>query len=268
MEHRILGRTGLTPAVVGLGTWQTFDVAGRDPLDNATRIVTTTLDSGGNLFDSSPRYGRSEAVLAHALGTRRANALVATKIWARTADEGRAQIAHALSLYDGRVDLYQIHNLMLWRDHLLTLEEQQSNGSVVAIGATHYQASAFDELAQVMRTRRISAIQIPYNPQEREVERVILPLAADLGLGVVVMRPFGQGALMRTPPAESALLPLAPFGVRTWPQALLKWSLSDQRCHVAIPATFDLLHAKANLAAGVPPWFGPHEREYIARLAT
>ena len=182
--------------------------------------------------------------------------------------EGKGQIERALALYGGRVDLYQIHNLRSWATHLDTLERLQARGAVGAIGATHYSPSAFDELEKVMRTGRISAIQIPYNPREREVERVLLPLADELGLGVVVMRPFAEGGLLRRWPSSKDLDPLREFGVRTWPQALLKWGLSDARCHVAIPATSRPERMIDNAAAGQPPWFGPRERDYVARLAS
>jgi len=119
-----------------------------------------------------------------------------------------------------------------------------------------------------MKTGRIEAVQIPYNPREREVEREILPLAEELGLGVVVMRPLGGGGLVRGSPPESDLEPLRPFGVTTWPQALLKWVLSDRRCHVAIPATSKKGRTRQNAAAGDPPWFGAEERDLVARLAT
>jgi aryl-alcohol dehydrogenase-like predicted oxidoreductase len=102
---------------------------------------------------------------------------------------------------------------------------------------------------------------------EREVEGTILPLADDLGIGVVVMRPFGQGALVRGGPDANELRPLEAFGVRTWPQALLKWILSDPRCHVAIPATSKRGRVRENAAAGDPPWFGPEERELVSNLA-
>ena len=148
------------------------------------------------------------------------------------------------------------------------LEEMREAGHVRAIGATHYSASAFPALAAVMRSGRIEAVQVPYNPRQREVEREILPLAAELGLGVVVMRPFAEGDLLRRSPSEDRLAPLRPFGVATWPQALLKWILSDPRCHVAIPATSRPERMRENAAAGDPPWFGPDEREYVARLAS
>jgi aryl-alcohol dehydrogenase-like predicted oxidoreductase len=267
MEHRTLGQTGLEVPAVGMGTWRTFDVRGAAAEQNARAVVDTAFASGANLFDSSPMYGAAEGVLGAALGARRGAALVATKVWANTAAEGRAQVEHALSLYAGYVDLYQIHNLVLWREHLPLLERLRGEGQVRVIGATHYSAAAFGELRRVMETGRIAAIQIPYNPLEREVERAILPLAAERGLGVVVMRPFGEGGLFRRPPPASALAPLRPFGVTTWAQALLKWALSDPRCHVAIPATSRPERMAENAAAGDPPWFGAEERALVARLA-
>ncbi len=267
MHERALGRSGLTAPAVGMGTWRTFDVRGAAAEWQARAIVDEALIVGACLIDSSPMYGEAERVLGQALANHRSDALVATKMWARGADEGRAQIERALGLFGGHVDLYQIHNLVAWRTHLPLLERLRDEGRVGAIGATHYSAGAFGELAEVMRTGRIAAIQTPYNPLEREVEREILPLAHELGLGVVVMRPFAEGGLMRRPPTREALAPLRDWGVETWGQALLKWVLSDPRCHVAIPATSRAGRMTENAAAGAPPWFGADERAYVARLA-
>jgi aryl-alcohol dehydrogenase-like predicted oxidoreductase len=110
-------------------------------------------------------------------------------------------------------------------------------------------------------------VQLPYNPFERECERELLPIAAEQGLAVIVMRPFGDGDLLRKIPPPEALEPLHPFGIKTWPQALLKWVLSDERVDVAIPATTKPEHVRENAAAGSPPWLGSEERDYIARLA-
>jgi aryl-alcohol dehydrogenase-like predicted oxidoreductase len=266
VEHRQLGNSRLQVPVIGMGTWRTFDVRGAAE-GTAHAIVDEALVVGANFIDSSPMYGEAERVLGAALKDRRDQALVATKVWAYTLIEGKGQIERALSYYEDRIDLYQIHNLVAWREHLPVLEKLRDAGRVLAIGATHYSASAFDELAQVMQTGRISAIQIPYNPVQRDVEQHILPLAADLNIGVIVMRPFGEGSLMKHPPTEAALKPLAPFGITTWAQALLKWGLSDPRCHVAIPATSRPGRMTENAAAGDPPWLGAEERGLIERLA-
>ncbi|OFW41065.1 MAG: hypothetical protein A3F70_18255 [Acidobacteria bacterium RIFCSPLOWO2_12_FULL_67_14] len=267
MEQRALGRSGLEVPVVGMGTWKTFDVREESGEAQAHAIVERALALGASFFDSSPMYGAAERVLGGALTGSRDRVVVATKIWARSSEEAAQQVRAALGFFGGRVDLYQIHNLVSWREHLTLLERLKEEGQVRAIGATHYSPSAFGTLAEVMQSGRIAAIQVPYNPLQRDVESAILPLAADLGLGVVVMRPFGEGGLLREVPAARDLRPLKPFGVTTWPQALLKWVLSDPRCHVAIPATFNPDHVRDNAAAGRPPWFGREEREYVARLA-
>jgi diketogulonate reductase-like aldo/keto reductase len=192
-------------------------------------------------------------------------ALVASKVWTSSPTEGRRQLDRAVRRGGGHVELMQIHNLVAWRDHLPMLEAARADGRIGGIGATHY--AVVRELETVMRTGRIGAVQVPYNPRQREVEQRILPLAADLGLGVLVMRPFGEGELLDLDIDEARLAPLHPFGVRTWAQALLKWGLSDTRCTVAIPATSRPARIDENAAAGEPPWFGPDERALVSRLA-
>jgi aryl-alcohol dehydrogenase-like predicted oxidoreductase len=266
MERRKFGRAAFDVPVVGMGTWQTFDVHG--PAAARCQAVTdTALAAGACLFDSSPMYGAAEQVLGQTLAGRRGEAIVATKVWTTDDREAERQIARALDFFGGHVDIYQVHNLAAWRVRLDRLERLKADGTVRAIGLTHYSPRAFGELAQGMRDPRVEAIQIPYNPLERAVEAEILPAAADLGLGVIVMRPFGEGSLLARPVAAAQLLPLKPYGVTTWAQALLKWILSDARCHVAIPATASPAHMRENAAAGRPPWFGPDERAYVARLA-
>jgi aryl-alcohol dehydrogenase-like predicted oxidoreductase len=270
IEERRLGEaSGLAVPVVGMGTWQTLDVRGRRAERHAHEIVAAALDAGARFLDTSPMYGEAERVLGEALsGDRRADAIVATKVWTPDDAEAERQVQRALGWYGGRVDLYQVHNLVAWEKRLTLLERERDRGAVVAIGATHYSPSAFGELARVMRSGRISAIQIPYNPHEREVEREVLPLAEELGLGVVVMRPLGGGGgLVTRPPSDAELEPLREYGVETWGQALLKWVLSDRRCHVAIPATSRPERMRENAAAGAPPWFDDGARALVARLA-
>jgi aryl-alcohol dehydrogenase-like predicted oxidoreductase len=250
-----------------MGTWRTFDVAGAAAQEQRTALVAGALQGGARLFDSSPMYGQAEAVLARALEGRRGEALIATKVWATSAAEGREQIARALGMYGGRVDVYQVHNLMGWREHLPHLQKLQERGQVRAVGITHYNHSAFPEMLRLMSAGGVDQVQVPYNVADPVVESEILPAAEQHGLGVIVMRPLGEGVLARREPSAEALAPLAGFGVRTWPQALLKWILSDSRVHAVIPATRSLGHLRENLGAGDPPWFDADARRYVEDLA-
>jgi aryl-alcohol dehydrogenase-like predicted oxidoreductase len=256
MEERRLG------PVVGLGTWNTF---GSDAA-LARDVVDACLDAGTRLVDSSPMYSGAEQSLGAALDGLRENMIVATKIWAGSAAEGREQLARQLAWF-GRVDVEQVHNLVAWRDQLPWLEQERGRGAIGRLGVTHYRAEAFGELAEALRTRSFDAMQVPYSPLERDCERELLPLAAELGVAVIVMRPFAEGALLRRVPPARELEPLRPFGVETWPQALLKWALSDDRVDVVIPATRSPEHARANATAGSPPWLGPEERALVEHLA-
>lgn len=266
MEERSLGLGRFGVPVVGLGTWRRLEAAAA--AGRHRELVDTAVSVGIRLLDTSPMYGEAERLLAEALTGARERVVVADKVWTPFPEEGKAQVARAVDWYGGRVDLMQIHNLVAWREHLPMLEAERDQGRIGLIGATHYSAAAFAELADLMATGRIDAVQVPYNPAQREVESAILPLAEELGLGVLLMRPFGEGRLVRRPPAEAELAQLRPFGVTTWGQALLKWGLSDPRVHVSLAATAHPERLAENAAAGSPPWFGPEERDYVLRLAT
>ena len=255
MEERRLG------PVVGLGTWNTF---GGDE-GRAREVVRAALAAGIRSFDSSPMYGAAEESLAAALGSKRGETQVLTKIWSHDPDEAHAQFAAQRRWY-GRIDVEQVHNLVAWEEHLPWLEREQAEGRIGRIGVTHYSPGAFGELERALRSGRVETLQIPLNPSERECERVLLPLAEELGIPVIVMRPLGEGHLVRRSPTDAELAPLAPFGVTTWAQALLKWVLSDPRVDLVIPATSRGSRAAENAAAGEPPWFGREERSYVEGL--
>ena len=265
MERRKLGKSGLDVPAVGMGTWKTFDV--RSPADVAARreVVDAALEAGSDLFDSSPMYGAAEEVLARALEGRRERALVATKVWTESDAEARRQVGNALSWYGGRVDVYQVHNLVAWERRLRELERLRDEGKVRAVGATHYAHSAFPRLMDVMRSGRLDMVQVPYSLEDTAVTREVLPLAERLGLGVLVMEPLGSGSLVR-PPRGFDPERYAPYGVESWPQVALKWILSDPRVSCVIPATSNPAHARENAAAGEPPWLDEAERERLARL--
>jgi aryl-alcohol dehydrogenase-like predicted oxidoreductase len=251
MEERRLG------PVVGLGTWNTF---GGDNA-HAQQVVGAALDAGVRLFDSSPMYRGAEQSLGRALAGR---GVVATKIWAPTVAEGREQYRRQVEWF-GRVEIEQIHNLVAWERQLEWLAQEREGGRVGKVGVTHYAPGAFDRLAEALRTKMFDVVQLPYNPHEREVEDELLPLAAELGVAVIVMRPLAEGALAKKKVDPAALREL---GVDTWAQALLKWALSDERVDVVIPATTKPERTAENAGAGEPPWFTPEQRALVEELCS
>jgi diketogulonate reductase-like aldo/keto reductase len=258
MEQRRLG------PVIGLGTYKTF----LDDERLAAEVVGAALGVGTTVFDSSPMYGAAETSLGSALRGRRGNGVVATKIWANSVEEGKAQYAAQLRAF-GRVEIEQIHNLTAWREQLPWLEAERDAERVDRLGVTHWDAGRFGDLERALRTGRFDTVQIPLNPLERECEARILPMAEELGIAVIVMRPLGGAgaAMLRREPPSGALDPLRPFGVETWSQALLKWCLADPRVDLLIPATSRPEWAIENGAAGSGPAFGSDERRLVERLA-
>jgi len=239
-----------------MGTWQTFDTA-----EDRAAIVDEALSVGMNLFDSSPMYGRAEQTLAKALEGRRDRATIATKIWTSSPTEGREQANHALRLF-GRVEIYQVHNLVNWPAQLRLLEQLKGEGKVDAVGATHYDPSGFDDLCALMSTGRLDMVQVPYNPRRREAERRVFPLAAELELGVLVHSPLRNGVLDNPPSPQE----IKAFGVTTWAQAILKWIASDPRVSSVLSATKTPGRPTENARAGDPPWFDSDQRERLLQL--
>jgi aryl-alcohol dehydrogenase-like predicted oxidoreductase len=258
---------GPTVPVIGMGTSETFDTTDQRLVDS---VVSAALDAGSTLFDSSPMYGRAEERLGAALAVdgRRERAVVATKVWTPDDRRAEAQIDASVRFNGGRIELLQVHNMVEWRTRLDQIEARRDRGEVLLTGATHWQPGGFDDLEASMRTGRVDAIQIPYNPIERVVEQRLLPLAQDMGIGVLIMRPFAKNGLMRDVPRPAELAPLQPFGITTWAQALLAWGLAHQATTVSIPATTKPSRAAENAAAGDVEGLDSEHRELIARLAT
>ena len=218
-------RTGEALAVIGLGTWQTFDVgtnqAARAPLKEVLREF---VRAGGSVIDSSPMYGNSETVvgdIAHELGLRK-QLFLATKVWTSGRDAGVRQMEESFRrLRATRMDLMQVHNLVDYRAHLETLRRWKEQGKVRYIGVTHYTSSAYDELARVLAGEELDFVQLNYSLGEREAEKRLLSLAEEKRLAVLVNRPFAEGRLFRRA-AGKALPPWAKeIGCASWAQFFL-----------------------------------------------
>ncbi len=253
MARRRIPSSGEMLPVVGIGTWQTFDLPPekRAPLGEVLRIL---FENGGSVIDSSPMYGASEeaagAVLAAA--NARDKAFIATKVWTQGRQAGIDQMRRSMELLrtGPRIELMQVHNLVDWRTQLATLRAWKAEGRVRYLGVTHYQASAHDELEAVMRAEALDFVQLNYALNDRAAERRLLPLAAERGIAIIVNQPFGGGGLIRQMMRKPLPGWAAEIGCTSWAQILLKFALSHPAVTCVIPGTGRPDHARDNVRAG------------------
>lgn len=254
MHARSIPSSGEALPVIGCGTWRTFDVGSnvqdRAPLVDVLRIL---FEHGGSVIDSSPMYGRAEAVVGDLLTqmNARSRAFIATKVWTSGRAAGISQMQRSMQLLHAtRIDLMQIHNLLDWRTHMATLRAWKAEGRVRYIGITHYTPSAFAELEAVMRSERPDFVQLNYAADDRDAEARLLPLAAELGVAVIVNQPFGGGGLLRT--LARSPLPgwAAEIECTSWAEVLLKFVLAQPAVTCVIPGTGRPEHMQANVRAG------------------
>jgi diketogulonate reductase-like aldo/keto reductase len=258
--------------VIGLGTWQTFDVgtarADRAPLE---AVLGEFVALGGKIVDSSPMYGRSETVLGDLMaGARlRSKLFVATKVWTSGRAEGINQMEASMrALRVSAVDLMQVHNLVDVDRQLDTLEGWKREGRVRYVGVTHYTESAYDAVARAISSRKVDALQINYSVGEREAERRLLPMARERAIAVIVNRPFAGGEAF----ARLRKRPLPKWAreidCETWAQVLLKFVVSHPVVTCAIPATSNVGHLRDNMRAGMGRMPDEAMRARIAAEAT
>jgi aryl-alcohol dehydrogenase-like predicted oxidoreductase len=267
VERRELGVTGIRVPVVGLGARRPFDVYGKEGQTARRSLVDLALGEGVTFFETSPTFGESERILGSSLTGRRRRVIVATSVTAGDVHLVHDQIDRSLRLFEDRIDIFLAESLPVWTEFQPVFQRMKADGSLSVSGVTCKRESDFPELARLMREREVDVIQIPYNPLEGEAARLILPLAAELGIGVIVMRPFLEGELLLTQPRDVDLKRLRRFGVRSWPQVVLKWALSDPRVSVVAPATRRAQHLRENAACGDSPWFGRAERALVTELS-
>jgi len=249
--RRRIPASGERIAAIGLGTYETFPVADR-ALPALQQVLARFVALGGQVVDSSPMYGRAESVLGHladTLGTRD-RLFLATKVWTSGAAEGIRQMETSfIRLRTRQLDLMQVHNLVDWQVHLATMRDWQREGRIRYLGVTHYHASAHRQVETVLRSARPDFVQINYSMAERDAESRLLPLAQDLGIAVVINRPFAQGALFTRVRGRPLPAWTAEFDCTSWAQFFLKFILAQPTVTCVIPATNKVQHLEDNLAA-------------------
>jgi diketogulonate reductase-like aldo/keto reductase len=269
---RALPRTGERWSAVGLGTWLTFhiDIGDVDAMAARREVLRSFFAGGGMLIDSSPMYGSAEQVLGELLGPARDGAplVAAGKVWTPFGALGDSQMARSLALWRlPRFDLMQVHNLLAWREHLVTLRRWKDQGRTRLLGVTTSHGSRHDEMAQVLKaeSQALDLMQITYSPVDRRAER-LMQLAADQGLGVIVNRPFDGGHLLRRLAREPLPGLAGELGCRTWAALVLKWELAFPAVTCVIPATTRADHVVENLAAMQGPMPDTRQRAALTAL--
>ena len=264
MRTRPIPSTKEALPVIGLGTWQGFDQApGSAGHAELPAVVDSLLAAGGRVIDSSPMYGRAEAVAGEILAAegRRARTFVATKVWTEGRAEGERQMQASMRMLGADsgqpIELMQIHNLLDWRTQLATLRRWKDQGRVRHIGITHYTASAYPQVEAVLRAEPLDFLQINYAFDDRQAEQRLLPLAAERGVAVIVNMPFGGGGLLRGLLKQPLPAWAGESGCSSWAQVLLKFVLSHPAVTCTIPGTRRREHMADNARAGVGVMPGP-----------
>ena len=252
INTRPIPSTGEQLPIVGVGTWQTFDVSesGRPPLKE---VLTELVSHGGKVIDSSPMYGRSEEVAGDVSTDAGVNGklFIATKVWTSGKDEGIQQMNRSFALLKRKqMDLMQIHNLVDWQTHIKTLRDWKEKGKIRYIGLTHYTDSSHDTLISVMRDNPVDFVQMNYNIMDTHAEERLLPFAQERKVAVIVNRPFQEGALFQNVKGKALPPWAAEFDCKSWAQFFLKFILSHPAVSCAIPGTAKLTHLLDNIAAG------------------
>lgn len=251
---RRIPSSGETIPVIGLGTWQTFDV-GPSPAERAPleEVLGAFVALSGKVIDSSPMYGSSESVVGAIAGKLQLQRklFVATKVWTSGKAAGIEQMEDSMrKLRAEPIDLMQVHNLLDARTHLDTLRGWKREGRVRYVGITHYTAGGHDEVARLMTSEPVDFVQINYSVGEREAERRLLPLALERGVAVIANRPFAGGDLFRRLRARPLPAWAAEIDCESWAQLLLKFVVSHAAVTCAIPATSKVTHLRDNMKAG------------------
>jgi aryl-alcohol dehydrogenase-like predicted oxidoreductase len=266
LEYRKLGN--LEVSAIGLGTLRTFDVTSDEDITVRQRIVDNCLDNQVNLIDTAAWYGHAEQVVGVTTQDKRDQFYLATKVRCEGKEAGQAQIAKSFELLNtDYIELFQVHNLVDWQTHLPTLQDLKEEGKIGMVGVTAMVHEAYPVIMDLMKTGRVDAVQIPYSVMERGCEAELLPLAEELGVGILVMEPLSKGRYIRDLKSQPDLAPLAEYDIQTWAQALLAWVLGDTRISAAIPATSQPSRVQENAHAGSVGPLPQEMRDYIRQEA-
>ncbi|MEO1011049.1 MAG: aldo/keto reductase [Bacteroidota bacterium] len=254
IRERSIPVSGEKLPIVGLGTWQTFDIGNSpDELEIRQELLAKMNQYGGRVIDSSPMYGSSEAIVGRAasqLQTRDAF-FYATKVWTTGKQEGMAQMNASLGKMQRKtMDLMQIHNLVDWQTHVKTLRAWKGQGKIRYWGITHYVDSAHATLEKIIRKEKPDFAQFNYSINSRHAEKSLFGICQENRTAVIINQPYDSGFLFRQVKGKKLPAWAADYDIKSWGQYFLKFILSQEAVTCAIPGTSKPKHVIDNMGAG------------------
>jgi len=250
---RAIPSTGEKIPVVGIGTARRYDVGTsaeeRGPLRDVLRAFP---ELGGRLVDTAPSYGNAESVVGDLVAEigNRDDLFLATKVRARSKDEGVAQIEESfVRLKTDIIDLLEVHNLVGWQEMLPVIRELKQEGRVRYVGASTSSTRQYEDFIAMMRQEDLDFIQVNYSLASRTAAETVLPLAADRGMAVLVNLPYGRGRLFEAVGERELPGWATEIGCESWGQVFLKYIVSHSAVTCAIPGTAKMKYLSDNLGA-------------------
>jgi len=244
---RAIPKSGERLPAVGLGTARVFDSDDEPTRQAAAQVVRTLVEAGGRVIDTASSYGAAESVLGAVIARAalRDKLFVATKLEAPDAAELKRSLAR---IETAKLDLLKLHNVRDPQQSLAPFKAWQAQGLCRYIGITSTYHGDFAAVEAVLGRERPDFVQIDYSLDDREAEKRVLPLAAEVNAGVLTALPFGRGRLFRA--VRGRQIPDWATGFAgSWAQFFLKYLIGDERVTAVIPGTSDPAHMADNLGA-------------------
>jgi diketogulonate reductase-like aldo/keto reductase len=268
MIQRIIPSSGEKLPVIGLGTWQTFDVKDKKEYKPLVDVLKNMYEGGGRLIDTSPMYGQSETVIGEITNEmmEKDAFFYATKVWTQGKEEGIRQMNDSFEkMKRTTMELIQIHNLVDWKTHLNTLRKWKEEGKIKYIGITHYMDNMHEELADVLSKEKIDFVQFNYSIFSRNAEKKLLPLCIDKGVATLINRPFGEGKIFARVKNKKVPAWTKEYRIDNWSQYFLKYIVSHPAVSCVIPATKNPDHMLDNIRSGENPELDETTRQRMIR---
>ena len=265
MLTRSIPSSGELLPAVGLGTAQVFNSNDDTTRQKATAVLQALIAGGGSLIDTASVYGDAEAVLGNVIAQAglRSKVFIATKLESPDAAELKRSQSR---LQTQKIDLLQFHNVHDPQQSLEQFKNWKTQGVCRYIGITSTRHQQYEAIEAVLKRERPDFVQIDYSLDDREAEKRILPLAAEVKAGVLAALPFGRARLFRAVRGKEIPEWARGFAV-SWAQFFLKYLLSDPRVTAVIPGTADAGHMADNVGAMRGPLPDPDQRRQMVAFA-